>query len=55
MPVEIKELVVRMVADKGRQGRENAAEPLCPGGEQQEMVDVCVKQVLRILKRSRER
>lgn len=54
MPVEIKELVIRAVVDTGigqhpRRTEENASE-----GDQA-LVEACVKEVLRILKRAEER
>lgn len=51
MPIEIKELVVRaIVADPGPSGSD-------AGGDARtdEIVQECVRQVLRILKRQRER
>ena len=55
MPVEIKELVIRAVvepqADPGvRRSDDNTSE-----SNQQEIVQRCVREVLRILKRSEER
>ncbi len=59
MPIEIKELVIRAVAvspaDKG------AAKPSAPAREpaaasgNDEVVQACVREVLRILKRAEER
>ncbi len=57
MPVEIKELVVRAVVPAGE--RERGAPPA--GGaalsqaEREAMLDACVKEVLKILRRSKER
>jgi hypothetical protein len=60
MPVEIKELVIRTVvapeASPAR-GEERAADapsvPRAAGGE--ELVEECVRQVLRVLERKKER
>ena len=61
MPIEIKELVIRAVvvspADKGA----SAAKPSAPAREpaaasgNDEVVQACVREVLRILKRAEER
>lgn len=55
MPVEIKELVIRAVAhsDTSRPAQSGTA-PLSPD-VQQALVEAAVKEVLRILKSSRER
>ena len=54
MPVEIKELVVRAVV----RGQEQGA-PLTGGTfseeEKQAMLQACVKEVLKVLRRSKER
>lgn len=55
MPVEIKELIIRAVAEPGGAGGEAEREAAEPDRERQAIVEACVKQVLRILKRSRER
>jgi hypothetical protein len=54
MPVEIKELVIRAVVDSSggqspRRVEENAS------GSDQALIEACVKEVLRILKRAEER
>lgn len=55
MPVEIRELVIRAVVRDGPAegeeppGRADAAE------ERQRLVEECVEQVLKVLRRSRER
>lgn len=59
MPVEIKELVIRMVAgDAG----ENPATPSAPNGnehpdgaDQDALVQACVRQVLAILEKKKKR
>jgi hypothetical protein len=58
MPVEIKELVIRAVVDldSGR-GREpgDAGQGQATGADREKLVQACVRQVLRILEKSRER
>ena len=63
MPVEIKELVIRTVVDQGAAepgGNEGgglaaaAASPPNPGGTE-DIVQECVRQVLRILAKDKER
>ena len=56
MPVEIKELVIRAVVDLGR-GRGPDDERRRPGrpGRREAIVQACVRQVLRILEKKRER
>lgn len=51
MPVEIKELVIKVTADGGGTGSAAAA----TAGEREVMVQECVQQVLRVLKRKKER
>lgn len=65
MPVEIKELVIRAVVRSTSEGgarpgpvqaRLSSAAAPAPSGEQQEaIVEAAVKEVLRILRDSRER
>ena len=55
MPVEIKELIVRAVATEARSGAEPAAPAPTSEEAQQALVEACVRQVLKILKRSKER
>ena len=54
MPVETKELVVRAVAEGGGEAAA-AAERSDTEESRQALVEACVKQVLRILRRSGER
>ena len=57
MPVEIKELVIRVVATPEANSSERHAAS-AEGRSQQEMdaiVQECVRQVLRILKKTKER
>ena len=53
MPVEIKELIVRAVATETRS--ETPAPSSASPDDQQALVEACVRQVLKILRRSRER
>jgi hypothetical protein len=57
MPVEIKELVIRTVvaaeAAEAEAGAPASAAPLAAGSEQ--VVEECVRQVLRVLARKQER
>ncbi len=62
MPVEIKELVVRAVVQAPEQAGQQAgrrAEAPGPGGlseeEKEALLESCVKEVLGVLRRSRER
>ncbi len=55
MPVEIKELVIRAVVERERETPDRTTRRPPPGDEKQEIVEACVRQVLRILKKSRER
>ena len=62
MPVEIKELIIRAVATEARKqddedGASEAEEVEAETGAdpQQALVEACVRQVLTILKRSKER
>jgi hypothetical protein len=55
MPVEIKELVIRAVVTQ--QPGEDSPEASSPGedSDRQTIVEECVRQVLRVLKNSKER
>ncbi len=53
MPVEIKELVIRIVVDSSSAAGGNASPVELP--DYQQLVRDCVEQVLRILKREQER
>ncbi len=62
MPVEIKELVIRAVVVKKTDGKKahvskaaKAAATAKIGSEQDAIVDECVAEVMRLLRRSRER
>lgn len=55
MPVEIRELVIRAVAqNEGTRPPPTTAER-SPGGAEQAIVEAAVREVLRILKTARER
>ena len=53
MPVEIRELVIRAVATADDQ--KPIVSPQASPADQEEIVQECVKQVLRILKKEKER
>lgn len=55
MPVEIKELIIRAVVEQDRASTQDAQSLQTTTNEKEALVEACVKQVLRILKRSRER
>ena len=54
MTVEIRELVIRAVADDGRRGAD-ASGPGVSAAEREAIVEACVREVLRVLKRREER
>lgn len=53
MPVEIKELVIRAVVDGHYDGREQTAR--LSEEATAELIESCVREVLRVLRQSRER
>ena len=55
MPIEIKELIIRAIADKDSDGERGAATTAAPSVDQEAVVRACVKQVMRIMRKSRER
>lgn len=57
MPVEIKELIIRAVVEQDRESTQDAPDlqTVDDGDEKEALLEACVKQVLRILKRSKER
>ena len=59
MPVEIKQLVVRAVAQREGDGGSSTAPSASGGGlaqsERQALLEECVKEVLKTLRRSQER
>lgn len=55
MPVEIKELIIRAIAQEDRAGVERVPGNQTFEDQKEAIVEACVKQVLRILKRSKER
>ena len=57
MPVEIKELVIRAVVEKaeGEGGAKGSAGATPAAEEREAIVEAAVKEVLRILRASRER
>ena len=55
MPVEIKELIIRAVVEEDWPGAEEVPTTSKTVDDKQVMIEACVKQVLRLLKKSRER
>ena len=55
MPVEIKELIIRAVAEEQRTGAEYPPDVPDTDDRKDAIVEACVRQVLRILKKSKER
>ena len=55
MPVEIKELIIRAVAKAEQEDNRGAPAPQLSSTDTEAIVELCVKQVLRILKKSKER
>lgn len=55
MPVEIKELVIRAIAEPGGESDETTRTVEELDGGRTAIVEACVREVLRIMKRSKER
>ena len=55
MPVEIKELVIRAVAEPSSRSGTTAPSEEEVDGDRNAVVEACVREVLRIMKRSKER
>jgi len=55
MPVEIKELIIRAVVEQDQESSQNAPSLQTSDNEKEALLEACVKQVLKILKRSKER
>ena len=55
MPVEIKELIIRAVAVGGEEKSSSASPSQVTDTDKEAIVAACVRQILQILKRSRER
>jgi len=55
MPVEIKELIIRAVAERDTESFSRTSSLPMAGEEKDALVSACVRQVLRILKKSKER
>ncbi|MGZ4968104.1 MAG: DUF5908 family protein [Methylobacter sp.] len=55
MPVEIRELVIRAVVKDEAKQTPDAETALAQPQNQQALIEECVKQVLKILKRKQER
>jgi hypothetical protein len=55
MPIEIRELVIRAVSSSPATGSEQLREGEAAPDQREEIVRECVKQVMRILRKTRER
>jgi hypothetical protein len=55
MPVEIRELVIRAVVKNEQNSSQNTETELHQSQDKQAIIEECVKQVLKILKRKQER
>lgn len=55
MPVEIKELIIRAVAEGEQEDDPRAPTSSLSDTDTEAVVELCVKQVLRILKKSKDR
>jgi hypothetical protein len=55
MPVEIKELIIRATAESNRESAQGATGFPMSNEEKDAVIEACVRQVLRILKKSKER
>ena len=55
MPVEIRELVIRAVAISDSVAVPDSAQSVPTLVDQEEVIQACVKQVLKILKKEKER
>ena len=57
MPVEIKELIIRAIVEQDRENTQDAPslQAVDDADKRKALLEACVKQVLKILRRSRER
>lgn len=55
MPVEIKELVIRAVTTPESQSSAQSAESKMSAEEREAIIQACVRQVLKILQKKKER
>lgn len=55
MPIEIRELVIRAVSTAPSDGSESAPPEQSASDQREEIVQECVRQVMRILKKNKER
>lgn len=55
MPVEIKELIIRMEIKEDSAEQPEKSEDITGSIEREEIISACVEQVLKILERQRER
>ena len=55
MPVEIRELIIKAVATVEGQEAESSASPQQPPVDMEAIIQECVRQVLRVLRKKKER
>ncbi len=55
MPVEIRELIIRAVTTGGSEGPKERPSPLESADDRGAVIEACVKQVMRILQKTKER
>ncbi len=55
MPIEIKELVIRAVVETGARPDREAGAPGETASSNEAIVEACVRQVMKILRKSKER
>ena len=55
MAIEIKELVIRAIAEPAPEQNEDRPADTPDPGAQRALVEACVKEILRILRKSKER
>ncbi len=55
MPIEIRELVIRAVTSLESQGAEGTLQSQISSGDKDVIIQECIKQILKILKKKKER
>lgn len=55
MPVEIRELVIRAVVNSDAKSTPNPIHPPTNPTDQEQLIQECVRQVLKIIKKEKER
>ena len=55
MPVEIRELIIRAVTTAESESHEELPGPLESADDRDAVIEACVKQVMRILQKTKER